>query len=105
MSETSKPRKNKYNFNTEYTDLSADGLNTNLKEYSVSFKDTQANIETLDATLTSLNATAIFLWNPYADIDSESIAIPVLCTEWDTSYDSPAYSVLTAKFKQQADTL
>jgi len=105
LSEKSKPRKNKYQFSTEYTQLFKDGINTSLKEYSVSFKDIPSAIETLDTTLESLNSTEAFLWNPFNGVDGTETARSFVCEEWETTYETGGYSTLSATFKQVADKL
>ena len=90
-----------YQFLTQYIDLEADGVNTLLGEYSVMFEDTQSNIEDLDNTLETLNGTAQFNWNPYSTFLPASTAKMFICDEWETSYDNPGKSTLSAVFKEQ----
>lgn len=105
MSEKSAPRSQKYQGSTEYIQLGQDGLNTNLKEYSLTFKDTPANIEALDSTLSGLNSTTAFLWNPYSTLDITETNKTFICQEWTSGYDSPGYYTLTATFKQVPDVV
>jgi len=105
MSEKSKPRVQKYSGGTEYIQLGVDGINTSLKEYSVTFKDTPTNIDALDNTLSILNATTAFLWSPFNGLDGTETNRSFICEEWSVGYDSPGCNVLTATFKQVADQL
>lgn len=101
LSKKMKPRVNAFQFTTQYIDLTEDGINTLLGEYSVVFQDTQTNIETLDQTLTSLNGTAQFEWNPYVDFLPLSDNKTFICEEWETNYEDVGKSLLTATFKEQ----
>ena len=101
MSKTMKPRVKNYQLSNDYVELGVDGINTLLGEYSVVFEDTQSNIETLDATLSSLNGTALFEWNPYSLLIPLSSTKHFLCSEWDTNYENIGKSTLTATFEEQ----
>lgn len=101
MSKVMKPRVNSYQFLVEYLQIGADGINMLLGEYSVVFQDTQNNIETLDTTLSSLNGTTQFEWNPYITFLPLSSAKRFICEEWETSYEDVGKSTITATFKEQ----
>lgn len=101
MSKVMKPRVQTYQMTSEYTQLNKDGINMLLGEYSVTFQDTKANIELLDSTLTDLNGTTQFSWNPYITFLPLSTAKQFICGEWDTNYDNVDKSTLTAKFMEQ----
>ena len=101
MSKKMKPRVNVHQLITEYTDLEPDGINSLLGEYSVVFQDTQTNIEALDTILATLNATTVFEWNPYSTFLPSSTAKKFVCDEWETSYETPGKSTLTATFMEQ----
>ena len=97
-----KPRTQKYQQGTEYVDFDKDGINTNLPEYSVTFKDNVPTIELIDGFLTEMNGTQSFLFNPLNGVLGKS-AVVVLCEEWDVSYDSTGYATLSATFIEQPD--
>lgn len=95
------PRVNNFKLGTEYNISKSDGVNTILGEYSVTFTDKKATIETLESTLASLNGTAVFKWNPYINFLPSSVAKAFICEEWKTNYDDVDKSILTATFKEQ----
>ena len=101
MTKKMKPRVKEYVLGTEYVKLETDGINTMLGEYSIVFQDTPSNIYTLENKLTSLNGTAQFMWNPYADLVVGSVAKAFLCEEWDVSDEMDGKSTLSATFKEQ----
>lgn len=101
MSKKMKPRVNNFQMTTEFVVLGVDGINTMLGEYSLVFQDTPDNIETLDETLSVLNGTTQFEWNPYITFLPLSTAKRFICSEWDTDYEAPGKSTLTATFEEQ----
>ena len=100
MLEKSKPRKTTHQGGTEYVDFSPDGVNTNLKEYSLLFKDYKLSILALDSSLTSFNGTTCFYWDPFNGVDNTEVASLFICDEWEVGYDSVGYYTLSATFKQ-----
>ena len=95
-----KPRVNTAQFGDGYEQRVSDGLNTNLATWNISFVRDPETIEYINSFLYAKGGVYSFNWtapNGYVGVYK--------CSEWDSSYDSPGWSTLTATFTEVAEPL
>lgn len=97
-SKSLKPRVNKYSLGTQYQQRTEDGINTQLFEYSLEFKNIPEKIDALDTFLTEMGGTTAFRWR-YKDQPSKVF----LCEEWEVWFTDKGYKTLTATFQEQPE--
>ena len=99
-SRNSKPRFKKIQFGDGYQQRSSDGLNTNLKTYSLSFKGDPALVKQVEDFLgaRAANGLEAFEWTT-----PEGTVIAVTCEEWGYTFDNYGWSTLSATFNQVAE--
>lgn len=90
-----KPRVRTAVFGDGYEQRVGDGINTIKRVWSLRFTTSSADIEAVDAFLTSMGGTTSFDWSP-----PSGAAGRWKCEEWDQGLDGYNRSVLTATFTE-----
>jgi phage-related protein len=88
------PRVNVIRFGDGYEQRTSDGINTNPREYNVSFNKDNAEISAIDNFLTERGGLYSFLWSP----DDGTPQGKFVCREWSKSFSGPYSSRLSATF-------
>lgn len=82
-------------FGDGYEQRVADGINTNLQNWNLSFSDTKTNIDLIEAFLSSKGGVDSFTWTP-----SGFAEIHVICREWARNVISKNVNSLSCTFQQ-----
>lgn len=80
VNETKKPRVKVAQFGDGYMQRVADGINTTPRTWSLTFRGTQSEIETIDAFLATANGVDSFDWTPPSGSAGKFLAM-----EWSVS--------------------
>lgn len=96
----SKPRFKKIQFGDGYQQRSSDGLNTNLKTFSLTFKGDPALVKQVEDFLDARAANGLeaFEWTT-----PEGATIAVTCEEWGYTFENYGWTTLAATFNQVAE--
>jgi len=91
-----KPRRLESHFGDGYSQRTADGINTNPREWDVSFAfDSEATMDTIDDFFETKAGVTAFTWTPPGKPEGTFI-----CSEWNRSYPEKTRSIITAVFLQ-----
>lgn len=77
-----KPRVKGVQFGDGYGQRMADGINVDLRQYSVKFTDWVENIEQIDDFFTRHGGVKAFLWQA----PDRKVPRKYICQEWDTNF-------------------
>ncbi|MDP3322640.1 MAG: phage tail protein [Hydrogenophaga sp.] len=92
---TKAPRVNTAVFGDGYQQRTADGINTTLQAWQLTFQLAKTDIDAIDAFLVSKGGVASFTWTPGTGAE-----IKAVCREWSRNMISPRAESLSAKFEQ-----
>lgn len=90
-----RPRVRVAAFGDGYEQRVADGINTNPQVWSLSFTNTRAIIDTIEALLIGYGGVTRFTWTP-----SGMAEIKVVCREWNRTKVNRRVDSLSATFEQ-----
>ncbi|HII3710072.1 TPA: phage tail protein [Pasteurella multocida] len=90
-----KPRVNTLSFGDGYEQRIPQGINNNLRVYSVSFSGSEELINEIDKFLNDHGAVKSFLWTPYNSTQQGYFK----CEEWGVSHKT-GFFTLSAEFKE-----
>lgn len=94
------PRTLRANFGGGYSQRAGDGLNANLRKYSISWQNfSDADIATLRTGFRALEGYIAFDWTPPKD----TLAGKFICPNWNTPISRPNASTMSATFVEVAD--
>ena len=89
------PRNLVAQFNDGYELRAADGINTKLRKWSLTFTKTPTDIDPIETFFTSRKAVYYFLWTP--PHGAQGIFV---CKEWSRSEPANNVSTITAIFEE-----
>jgi len=90
-----KPRVLTVSFGDGYEQRVGDGINTINTDWNLTFKGTLAEIQEIDAFLTSKAGVTSFTWTPFGFSE-----IKVVCDDWSQPVISANTSTITTKFRR-----
>lgn len=95
-----KPRIKKIMYGDGYEQRSSDGINTNLKEYDVTFKGSPDQIKTVEDFFNARAANGLepFLW-----VDPDGVTRTVVCEDFPRTFDDFGWSTLSTTFREVAE--
>ena len=93
VNETKNPRVLKAQFGDGYQQRTADGINTIVRQWNLTFINTTANIADIDSFLTTAGGVDSFDWTP-----PHGSAGKFICEAWTRGKDSYGLDSLTATF-------
>ena len=95
--ESSKPRVKKAQFGDGYSQRAGDGINTDLKQWSLSFSNrAEADIDLICAFLEGKGATTAFTFQP----PKNASEVSVICESWTRDERAIDFCTVRATFKQ-----
>ncbi|MGC6360466.1 phage tail protein [Bisgaard Taxon 45] len=95
MEMTRKPKVKVITFGDGYEQRIPDGINNNLRTYSVNFSGDETEINEIEQFLNEHGAVKAFLWTPY----NSTIQGKFKCEEWSVSLKT-GFFTLSAEFKE-----
>lgn len=102
FSATTKPRVIKSQFGDGYSQRYVDGINSLVKEWSLSFNSKDLNTAAqIESFFEARKGVEGFKWTPPGD----TITYSVICTDWSRTYDSHLSASISARFVQIFDVL
>ena len=91
-----KPRKLESTFGDGYSQRTADGINTNPREWNLSFAfASEATMDLIDDFFETRGGATSFTWIPPGKPEGTFI-----CPEWDRLYEEKTRTIITAVFLQ-----
>lgn len=96
---TTKTRVRRTQFGDNYSQRSADGINTVTQEWNLEWVGSITDINELETFLSARGGVESFSWTP----ERESSSRKFTCPEWSRSYKSNELDVLTAVLIEESD--
>lgn len=96
-SKKNKPRIKKMMFGDGYEQRSADGINTNLKEWDVIFKGDPVQINSVEAFFEARATNGL---EPFYWVDPDGTTRTVVCEEWNKMFDNYGWSTISTTFRE-----
>ena len=99
-SKTTKPRVIKNSFGDNYSQRTADGINSKPQNWDLSWEGYQvAEISEMEDFLDARGGHEAFYWTPERD----STALKFICPEWTRTFIAEHNDTLSAKFEEVSD--
>jgi phage-related protein len=95
VSKSQKPRVLRYQFGDGYEQRRGDGINSNLEEWSCTFKRNVVEVELIDTFLKQMGGTEAFNW-----VTPDGRSAVFVCDSHSVTKDDYGWSTLSATFRE-----